>query len=114
MLFFDEETRNSTDALSLQRALVEALTEAEYRISPKWLYDQRGSELFEEITKLSSYFPTRTELSILKDNRDDIASVIGQDRLIVELGSGSSRKTLGLLKSLKHPAGYIPVDISSK
>ena len=93
MLFINEEVKNSTDTQSLRQALVGALTRSEHRISPTWLYDQRGSELFEDITQLPSYYPTRTEISILDDNLEEIARAIGRDRLVVELGSGSSRKT---------------------
>jgi dimethylhistidine N-methyltransferase len=114
MLFINEEVKNSTDTQSLRQALVGALRRSEHRISPTWLYDQRGSELFEDITQLPSYYPTRTEISILDDNLEEIARAIGRDRLVVELGSGSSRKTLRLLKALDQPAGYIPVDISSE
>jgi len=97
----------------LQQALVDALTDPDHRISPVWFYDQRGSALFEDITQLPSYYPTRTEIGILNDNLEAIAIAIGSDRLVVELGSGSSRKTVPLLKALDRPAGYVPVDISA-
>lgn len=100
-------------AAELQQALLEALIRPDHRISPVWFYDQRGSALFEDITQLPSYYPTRTEISILDANWEAIAKAIGSDRLVVELGSGSSRKTVPLLKSLHHPAGYVPVDISA-
>lgn len=114
MLFITGELKSSADTQSLRQALVEALIQPGHRISPVWLYDQRGSELFEDITQLPSYYPTRTEVSILDDNLEEIARAIGRDRLVVELGSGSSRKTLRLLKALDQPAAYIPVDISSE
>lgn len=98
---------------TLERALVEALNRPDRRISPVWFYDQRGSALFEDITQLPSYYPTRTEISILDDNLAAIATAIGSERLVVELGSGSSRKTVPLLKALDRPAGYVPVDISA-
>jgi L-histidine Nalpha-methyltransferase len=104
------EAKNAAD---LQQALLEALIRPDHRISPVWFYDQRGSALFEDITQLPSYYPTRTEIGILDDNLDTIAKAIGSDRLVVELGSGSSRKTVPLLKFLNHPAGYVPVDISA-
>jgi dimethylhistidine N-methyltransferase len=103
----------TNDAADLQQALVEALTRPDHRISPVWFYDHRGSALFEDITQLPSYYPTRTEISILDDNLEAIATAIGSDRLVVELGSGSSRKTVPLLKALDRPAGYVPVDISA-
>jgi len=104
------EAKNAAD---LQQALLEALIRPDHRISPVWFYDQRGSALFEDITQLPSYYPTRTEIGILDDNLETIAKAIGSDRLVVELGSGSSRKTVPLLKALDRPRGYVPVDISA-
>ena len=97
----------------LQQALIDALNHPNHSISSAWLYDQRGSALFEEITELPSYYPTRTEIGILEDNLASIAKAIGSDCLVIELGSGSSRKTVRLLNALDHPAGYVPVDISA-
>ena len=97
----------------LQQALVDALTHPSHSISSAWLYDQRGSELFEDITQLPSYYPTRTEIGIFEGNLPSIAKAIGSDCLVIELGSGSSRKTVRLLNALDHPAGYVPVDISA-
>ena len=106
----NSESNNVND---LRQALVEALIRPDHRISPIWFYDQRGSALFEDITQLPSYYPTRTEIGILDENLDAIAKAIGSGRLVVELGSGSSRKTVPLLKALDRPSGYIPVDISA-
>jgi L-histidine Nalpha-methyltransferase len=104
------EANNDAD---LKQALLEALIRPDHHISPVWFYDHRGSALFEDITQLPSYYPTRTEISILDDNLEAIAKAIGSVRLVVELGSGSSRKTVPLLKALDQPAGYVPVDISA-
>ena len=90
-----------------------ALQDPQHRIPSTWLYDQRGSELFEAITRLPSYYPTRTEISILEDNLTDIAAAVPAQSLVVELGSGSSRKTVPLLHALRQPAGYVPLDISA-
>ncbi|MBU24733.1 MAG: L-histidine N(alpha)-methyltransferase [Gammaproteobacteria bacterium] len=109
----DPKTDKASDVQSLREALVEALERPGHHISPIWFYDQRGSELFEEITKLPSYYLARTEIKILDDNLEEISKVIGADRLVIELGSGSSRKTLRLLEALEQPAGYVPVDISA-
>ena len=103
----------ANNAADLQQALLEALIRPDHRISPVWFYDHRGSALFEDITQLPSYYPTRTETSILDDNLEAIAKAIGNNRLVVELGSGSSRKTVPLLKALDQPTGYVPVDISA-
>src|ERR1700755_1502734 len=76
-------------------------------IPPRWLYDRRGSELFEEITTLAEYYPTRTERSILCHAASEIAELTGPDRAIVEFGAGSSVKTSILLSEVR-PAAYVP------
>lgn len=80
-------------------------------IPARWLYDRRGSELFEAITGLPEYYPTRTECSILASSVSEIATIIGPNRSIVEFGSGSSTKTPILLSAVA-PAAYVPIDIS--
>ncbi|AJP59964.2 dimethylhistidine N-methyltransferase [Pandoraea vervacti] len=77
-----------------------------------WLYDQRGSELFEDITGLDEYYQTRTETALLGECAAAIADVIGPDAVVVEFGSGSSRKTPLLLDALVTPRAYVPVDIA--
>lgn len=77
-----------------------------------WLYDQRGSELFEDITRLDEYYQTRTETALLGECAPAIADVIGPDAVVVEFGSGSSRKTPLLLDALTTPRAYVPVDIA--
>ena len=79
-----------------------------------WLYDHRGSELFEEITQLAEYYPTRTERLILERCVAQIAQAAGPGATVVELGSGSSRKTPLLLGALEAPAAYLAVDISEQ
>lgn len=106
------DTDKANNVRSLQEEFVEALERPGHHISPIWFYDHRGSALFEDITQLPSYYLTRTEISILDDNSEAISRAIGSHRLVVELGSGSSRKTLRLLKALDQPVGYVPVDIS--
>ena len=80
-------------------------------VPARWLYDHRGSELFDEITRLPAYYPTRTETALLKQVMPDIAARIPQGTAIVELGAGSATKTPLLLEAV-HPAAYVPVDIS--
>jgi len=80
----------------------------------KYLYDARGSALFDAITELDEYYPTRTEIALMREHAAEMAAVIGPGALIVELGSGSSVKTRMLLDELEQPAGYIPVDISAR
>ena len=78
----------------------------------KYLYDTRGSQLFERICELPEYYPTRTELEIMREHAGAMARALGPDVLLVEYGSGSSLKTRLLLDVLKNPAAYLPVDIS--
>ncbi|RIL00851.1 MAG: L-histidine N(alpha)-methyltransferase [Proteobacteria bacterium] len=78
----------------------------------KYFYDARGSALFEAICELPEYYPTRTELSIMERHAGDMAARLGARCLLVEYGSGSSRKTRLLLDRLEAPAGYVPIDIS--
>ncbi|MBD9483683.1 L-histidine N(alpha)-methyltransferase [Pseudomonas sp. PDM14] len=80
-------------------------------ISPKFFYDRRGSELFEQICQQPEYYPTRTEEMILRLARQQIAELAGRDASLVELGSGASRKVRLLLEAL-HPSSYLGIDIS--
>jgi L-histidine N-alpha-methyltransferase len=82
-------------------------------IPARWLYDRRGSALFEAITALPEYYPTRTERSILASSIEEIAWLTGLGRAIVEFGSGSSAKTRILLSEMK-PTAYVPIDISGE
>lgn len=79
-----------------------------------WLYDHRGSELFEQITRTPEYYPTRNETWILERCAGQIAKLAGPHATVVELGSGSSRKTPLLLEALDAPAAYLPIDISAR
>ncbi len=92
--------------------LIDGLRQPEMMISPKYFYDERGSQLFDEITRLPEYYPTETELGIMQDNIDEIASLVGKQASLIEFGSGSSLKTRVLLEHLDELAAYVPVDIS--
>ena len=81
-------------------------------ISPKYLYDERGSQLFDEITRLPEYYLTDTEIQIMFDNIDEISARVGPLASLIEFGSGSSLKTRILLEYLNTLAAYVPVDIS--
>lgn len=83
-------------------------------VPSRWLYDARGSRLFDDITELDEYYPTRTELSILTGNASDMADAIGPDAVIIEYGAGSLLKVRILLDALTKPAAFVPVDISSE
>ncbi|WP_421718306.1 L-histidine N(alpha)-methyltransferase [Algiphilus sp.] len=78
----------------------------------KYLYDTRGSELFEAICEQPEYYPTRTELSILQDEAASMAEAVGPRALVVEYGSGSGIKTQRLLDALPDPVAYVPIEIS--
>ena len=80
-------------------------------IPARWFYDRRGSELFEAITDLPEYYPTRTETAILRMCCADVAKIAGNGRAVVEFGSGSSTKTPILLEAV-NPSAYVPIDIS--
>jgi dimethylhistidine N-methyltransferase len=92
--------------------IMAGLRQAEKMISPKYFYDERGSQLFDAITHLPEYYPTETEFSILHDNIDELADLVGKQASLIEYGSGSSRKTRILLEHLRELAVYVPVDIS--
>ena len=80
-------------------------------IPARWFYDRRGSELFEAITDLPEYYPTRTEIGILHQIAPAVRDLVGEGRAVVEFGSGSSTKTPILLGAVK-PSAYVPIDIS--
>ncbi len=87
------------------------LSQAQKAVPARWFYDATGSALFEDITALPEYYPTRSETGLLTRHAADIAVAVGPDRAVVELGSGSSTKTPLLLDAIA-PAAYVPVDIS--
>ena len=92
--------------------ILEGLKQRQKRISPKYFYDERGSRLFDDITRLPEYYLTNAEIEIMSAHVDEMANRIGPRASLIELGSGSSQKTRILLEHLDHPAAYVPVDIS--
>jgi dimethylhistidine N-methyltransferase len=82
-------------------------------VPARWLYDRRGSELFEAITELPEYYPTRVERAILERHCPDVARIAGTGHAVVEFGSGSSAKTPILLRAVR-PSAYVPIDISGE
>ena len=94
------------------QAIHDGFARSQKAIPSRFLYDARGSALFEEITHLEEYYPTRTEIGILQAEAPRIAENAGESCLLIEFGSGSSRKTELLLDELDDPAGYVPIDIS--
>ncbi|MFF1464808.1 L-histidine N(alpha)-methyltransferase [Streptomyces sp. NPDC058330] len=101
---------DATDA-ALRADVLDGLTRNPKSLPPKWFYDAHGSDLFEEITRLEEYYPTRAEREILRARAGDIAAASGA-RTLVELGSGSSEKTRYLLDALPDLHTYVPVDVS--
>ncbi len=98
----------------LAEAVLRGLTCRPRTLPCRFLYDARGSELFEEITQLTEYYPTRVETALLEDHGDEIAAMMGDARVLVEFGSGSSRKTSLLLAALDDVDTYIPIDVSGE
>ncbi|MBT8082513.1 MAG: L-histidine N(alpha)-methyltransferase, partial [Gammaproteobacteria bacterium] len=95
-------------------SIVEGLQQPQKSISPKYFYDETGSKLFEEITRLPEYYLTNAELDIMRAHVDEIAALAGPQASLIEFGSGSSLKTRMLLAHFEDVAVYVPVDISEE
>jgi L-histidine Nalpha-methyltransferase len=91
--------------------VLSGLAQPQKVVPARWFYDLEGSELFEEITRLPEYYPTRVETEILADRCDAIGGAVGHGRAVVEFGAGSATKTPLLLDAIA-PAAYVPIDIS--
>ncbi|NVJ67497.1 MAG: L-histidine N(alpha)-methyltransferase [Gammaproteobacteria bacterium] len=96
-----------------QRELIAGLSAAEKYINPKYFYDKKGSELFEQITQLDEYYPTRTESAILSEYAAEMANYIPKDSVIVEPGAGACEKIQLILEAI-HPKAYLPQDVSRR
>lgn len=92
--------------------VLEGLGQTTKALPSKYFYDERGSALFEKITRLPVYYLTETELALLQGCAPEVAGVVGPECLVVEYGTGDSRKAEIVLEALEAPAGYVPVDIS--
>lgn len=88
------------------------LSRAQKTLSPRWLYDQKGSQLFEQITELPEYYVTRTEVALLGEIVADFAAEIGARASVVEYGAGAATKIKLLLDALAIPTEYVAIDIS--
>jgi len=106
------EPHPSTTAFATE--VLAGLTAEPKTLPAKFFYDSTGSRLFERITHLPEYYPTRTELEILKSHAADIARLLPQQSALIEFGSGSGKKASILLRAAPHVAAYLPVDISSE
>lgn len=96
---------------AFRRDIIAGLSRHPKATPPIWFYDRHGSELFEAITDLPEYYPTRTETALLAAHGADFAAAIGAGKAVVEFGAGSARKTPHLLRAIA-PAAYVPIDIS--
>ncbi len=94
--------------------VIAGLSATPKRLLPKYFYDEIGSQLFEDITQLPEYYPTRTELKILRDNAPAIAALIPRDAALVEFGAGAATKAKILLEAAPQISAYVPVDISAQ
>jgi L-histidine Nalpha-methyltransferase len=92
--------------------VIDGLSLPQKSLSPKYFYDEYGSKLFNQITELEEYYPTRTENEIFRVNAKEITSSIGAGAAIFEYGSGSSEKIEWLINGLAHPVAYVAMDIS--
>ena len=114
-LCYYEPSRNKLQKTFAQE-LSFSLNQKQKAIPPKFFYDKKGSQLFEEICKLPEYYLTRTEISILTQLYDKLPSYLNGDFRLVELGSGSSKKTrilISILERLHKRIEYFPIDISN-
>ena len=100
--------------ISFRDAVFAGLSAEPKSLPCKFFYDAEGSRLFDKICELPEYYVTRVDLQLHRDHLEDIVSVLGDDALIAEFGSGSSIKTRLLLDKHKSLAGYVPIDISEK
>ncbi|MET4684483.1 ergothioneine biosynthesis protein EgtB [Brevundimonas faecalis] len=104
--------QNEGDHEAFRRDMIEGLTRRQKSVSPKWFYDAEGSRLFEAITRLPEYYPTRQEAALLRRVAPVWAGRFGAGAVLVELGSGASEKTRILLDAAPDLAAYVPIDIS--
>lgn len=108
------ESKLKADERSVLREVIESLDMPQKRLPCKLFYDKHGSYLFDLISTLDEYYITRTETSILKNNIEEITAYLGKNPLLIELGSGSTKKIRIILDNIPIPSGYIPVDISEE
>src|SRR5215467_10240623 len=94
------------------QAVLKGLSAPRKRLPCQYFYDVAGSELFEEITRLEEYYPTRAETAILREHARSMVRPAGRRAVLVEFGSGSSRKTELVLAALEAPRAYVPIDVS--
>ena len=106
------ENDDESETAGFRAELLEGLSKPQKAVSPKWFYDAEGSRLFEEITRLPEYYPTRQEAALLKTMAPELTARFGDDAVLVEFGSGASEKTRILLDAAPNLSAYLPIDIS--
>jgi len=107
--FFDQHPQ----VADFRADVIQGLSAEQPYILPKYFYDETGSRIFEDICSCDEYYPTRTEVSIIRENIDEIVETLGKDCLLIEPGSGDSYKVRLLLDALR-PIAYLPIDISKR
>jgi L-histidine Nalpha-methyltransferase len=108
-----EQWRDGWEYEAFRADVRSGLSRPRKAVPPKYLYDATGAALFERICETPEYYPTRAELEILETHGAEIAALLGPELTLVELGSGSSRKTHRLLDRLERPRAYVPVDLAA-
>jgi dimethylhistidine N-methyltransferase len=108
-MYYAEKKENE-----IENTVREGLSRTPKVLPSKLFYDEKGSKLFDEITRLPEYYPTRTEMKIMEDNISEIGKLLGEGTVLVEFGSGSSKKIRLLLDNIPGLAAYVPIDISEE
>jgi dimethylhistidine N-methyltransferase len=98
---------------ALRADAIAGLSQSQKTLPSRWLYDDRGCELFEAITRLAEYYPTRTETAILRAHAGEIAAFVGDNATLLEYGAGAGIKTEILIDALETPRLYVPIDIAA-
>jgi dimethylhistidine N-methyltransferase len=109
----EKRTDSATETDIFERDIIDGLSRRQKSIPSRYFYDDTGSELFEKITELPEYYPTRVETSILLRHAAEMTDGIADDGILIELGSGSSRKTEILLDAAPRLAAYVAIDVSA-
>lgn len=107
-----EVASDDDETAAFRRDLIEGLSRPQKAVPPKWFYDAEGSRLFEAITRLPEYYPTRQEKALLRQVAPELAQRFGPGAVLVEFGSGASEKTRIVLDAAPDLAVYAPIDIS--
>src|SRR5580692_6521364 len=97
---------------AFRQDVLAGLSAVQKSLPSRWLYDPRGCELFEQITRLPEYYPTRTETAILKEHAAEIAEFCGPYANLLEYGAGAGIKTQLVVGALESPRSYVPIDIA--